>query len=65
MFLFPARQQIVPADQTAHYPLDVVLGDGLQDDTAELVLQLIPASISCLRRSAAGITGWRFDVHEH
>ena len=39
MFLFPVRQQILAADQTAHYPIDVVLGDGLQDDTAELVRQ--------------------------
>jgi len=36
---FRVRQQIFPANQTAHYPVDVVLDDGLQDNAAKLVLQ--------------------------
>jgi len=45
--------------------VDVILGDGLKDDAAELVfeeLTLVPAPIPCLRLSSAGTTSWPFDV---
>src|SRR5580704_1020312 len=39
MFLFPVRQQIWAFGQTAHYSVDIVFRDGLQDDAPELILQ--------------------------
>ena len=39
MLLFPFRQQIWPLAEAAHDAVYIFLGDGLQDDAAELVLQ--------------------------
>src|SRR5208282_2794897 len=39
MFLFPAGQQVRPVRQKSHDAINVLFGDGLQDDAAELVLQ--------------------------
>src|SRR5208283_874623 len=39
MLSFPVAQKIRPVCQAAHYAIDVLLGHGLKDDAAELVLQ--------------------------
>src|ERR1700730_14823992 len=39
MLVFRPGQEIWPVGETAHHSVDVVLGYGLQDDTAELVFE--------------------------
>src|SRR5258708_23868256 len=39
MFLFPQSQQIRPVSQQPSNTIDVLVGDGLQDDAAELVFK--------------------------
>src|ERR1700689_1828486 len=39
MFFLPVSQQVWPVCQKPHDAIDVIFGDGLQDDAAELVLK--------------------------
>src|SRR5271157_3866599 len=46
VFLFPVGQQIGPLRETAHHAVNVISGDGLQDNAAKLVFQKLDLGAS-------------------